>query len=228
MKINFAGQKVLLTGASRGIGKQISNDLENLGAKVIKLNSKQYDLTKKEEISSLVENIASFKKIDVCINNAGINIIDNFEDIKVQDYEKIMIINAQAPFMIAQAATKVMKKNNYGRIINISSIFGHCTKEKRMCYTASKYALVGMTKTMATEMAPHNILVNSVAPGFTQTELTTKILGHDGIKEMSSMIPMKRLATPKEISKVVLFLASKENSYLTGQNIIVDGGFVNV
>ena len=139
-----------------------------------------------------------------------------------------MRVNTQAPFMMAQSLISGMKENGYGRIVNVSSIFGHCTKEKRMAYTTSKFALVGMTKTMAVELAQHNILVNSVAPGFTETELTTKILGEKGIEEMSSKVHMKRMETPKEISNVVLFLASEENTYLTGQNIIVDGGFVNV
>jgi len=229
MKIDFTGKRVLVTGASRGIGKQISDDLESLGAEVVKLDSRQYDLTSSEQLYLLADDLRNVvPRIDVCINNAGINIIDNLEDIKTDDYERIMRINTQAPFMIVQAIVDKMKENNYGRIVNISSIFGHCTKEKRMSYTTSKYALIGMTKTMAVELAPHNILANSVAPGFTETELTAKILGAKGIKEMSSMVPMKRMATPKEISKVVLFLASEENTYLTGQNIIVDGGFVNV
>jgi len=228
MKIDFTGKKVLVTGASRGIGKQISEDLETLGAEVIKLNSGKYDFSNLDHLCELAENLANTSPIDVCINNAGINIIDNFEEVKIDDYEKIMRVNTQAPFMIAQSLISGMKENGYGRIVNVSSIFGHCTKEKRMAYTTSKFALVGMTKTMAVELAPHNILVNSVAPGFTETELTTKILGEKGIEEMSSKVPMKRMATPKEISNVVLFLASEENTYLTGQNIIVDGGFVNV
>ena len=139
-----------------------------------------------------------------------------------------MHVNVKAPFIISQAVCKKMKKNQYGRVVNISSIFGHCTKEKRSCYTTSKFALAGMTKTFAVEMAPHKVLVNSVAPGFTMTELTKNILGKDGMKQIALEVPMRRLAHPSEISRVVLFLASEFNTYLTGQNIIVDGGFVNV
>ena len=139
-----------------------------------------------------------------------------------------MHINAKAPFMISKAVTKGMKARRYGRIVNIASIFGHCTKEKRSCYTTSKFALIGMSKTLAVEMAPYSVLVNSVSPGFTATELTTRVLGTEGIAEMCKQVPMKRMAMPDEISKVVLFLCSEHNTYLTGQNIIVDGGFVNV
>jgi|7_EtaG_2_1085326.scaffolds.fasta_scaffold00315_5 3-oxoacyl-[acyl-carrier protein] reductase len=228
MKFNFEGKTVLITGASRGIGKEISKDFKDLGANVLSFNSADYDLSKEIELNKFIKYINEQPKIDICINNAGINRINNIEDILERDYDDIMHVNTKAPFLISQAVCSKMKKNNYGRIINVSSIFGHCTKEKRSCYTTSKFALVGMTKSMAVEMAQYNVLINSVAPGFTATELTQKILGEKGIKEMSFQVPMRRLAQPEEISKVVIFLASDFNTYITGQNIIVDGGFVNV
>jgi 3-oxoacyl-[acyl-carrier protein] reductase len=228
MRFNFEEKTVLVTGASRGIGKEISKDFRDLGATVLNFNSSDYDLSKKMELNQFLEYINQQPKIDICVNNAGINKINDVEDVSECDYDDIMHVNTKAPFLISQAVCSKMKKNRYGRIINISSIFGHCTKEKRSCYTTSKFALVGMTKSMAVEMAQYNVLINSVAPGFTATELTQKILGEKGIKEMSSQIPMRRLAQPEEISKVVIFLASDFNTYITGQNIIVDGGFVNV
>ena len=228
VRINFAGQTVLVTGASRGIGKSISLHFESLGADVIKLSSANYDLSRDEDIGRLCSYIKELPKVDILINNAGINRINDIEDIVLNDYEDIMQINVKAPFLISQSAIPKMKSNKYGRIINITSIFGHCTKEQRLCYTTSKYALTGMTKAMSTELASYNILVNSVAPGFTATDMTEEILGPEGIAEMSSRVPIKRLARPGEIAKVVMFLASDQNTYLTGQNIIVDGGFVNV
>ena len=116
----------------------------------------------------------------------------------------------------------------YGRIINLSSIWGHISKEGRAAYSASKFGVRGLTLAMAAELASHNILVNSVSPGFTRTEMTEDILGLHGIKEVESMIPMGRLAEPSEISKVILFLASDLNTYISGQDIIVDGGVTNV
>jgi len=227
MIFDFTGKTVLVTGATRGIGKCISDDFKSLGADIISFPSSVYDLTNEKDLKALVEYIEGLQ-IDICINNAGINKIDYIEDVLEEDYDKIMHINAKAPFMISKAVSKTMKKKGYGRIVNIASIFGHCTKEKRSCYTASKFALVGMTKTLAVEMAPYGVIVNSVSPGFTATELTKRVLGTEGIAKMCEQVPMKRMATPNEISKVVLFLSSDYNTYLTGQNVIVDGGFVNV
>ena len=228
MKFDFKEKVSLVTGASRGIGWEIAKDLKSLGAHVLEFSSSDYDLTSRDGLDGLLEFIKKQPKIDICVNNAGINRIDQIDNILEKDYEDIMHINTKAPFLISQAVYPIMRKNKYGRVVNISSIFGHCTKEKRTSYTTSKFALVGMTKAMAIEMAQHDILVNSVAPGFTMTELTKNILGEEGMKEIASEVPMKRLAYPSEISKVVLFLASEHNTYLTGQNIIVDGGFVNV
>lgn len=227
MIFDFSKKTVLVTGASRGIGKRISNDFESLGANVVRLSSADFDLTQSSQLQDLVGYLESLK-IDICINNAGINKINYLWDVLESDYDRIMQINTKAPFFISKVVSQSMKANSFGRIVNIASIFGHCTKKQRSCYTTSKFALIGMTKTLAIELAPYNVLVNSVSPGFTATDLTTKVLGSAGIEEVRQQIPIGRLAAPSEISKVVLFLSSEHNSYLTGQNIIVDGGFVNV
>ena len=228
MNLDFQNKVVVITGASRGIGKSLMLKFQSEGAQVLGLSSKDYDLSTREDIKSLASHLAGLPKIDILINNAGINKIDDIEDISLNDYDNIMRVNVEAPFLLSQAVIPKMIENKSGRIINITSIFGHCTKEQRMSYTTSKYALSGMTKTMSVELAPHNIIVNSVAPGFTETDLTRQVLGQTGMEEVSEQIPMKRLAQPREIADVVMFLASDNNSYLTGQNIIVDGGFVNV
>ena len=226
--MNFEGKNVLVTGGSRGIGKAICDDFTDKGANVLSLSSSDYDLSDEEQLRSLVKHIYTLDRIDVCVNNAGINRINLIEDVSEKDYDDILMVNVKAPYMISKAVSCLMKSNNYGKIINIASIFGHCTKEKRSCYTTSKYALVGMTKAFAVELAEHNILVNCVSPGFTATDLTQRILGDSGIKSVCSQVPIRRLCKPAEISKTVLFLSSDLNTYLTGQNIIVDGGFVNV
>ena len=162
------------------------------------------------------------------VNNAGINKIDYIQSIKYQDLDSILKVNLYAPFILSQYVSAIMASNSYGRIVNISSIWGTKTKEKRTSYTMSKSGINGLTKSLSVELARDNILVNSVSPGFTNTELTKSILSTEDMKELSSQVPMKRFAEVEEISKVVMFLCSDWNTYLTGQDIKVDGGFINV
>lgn len=250
MELNFKKKIVLITGATNGIGKKLAEDFEKSGAILIltgtkpeqiknlnrnlvkknKNNIKYYCVNFLEE-NSLKNFILEFKKyerIDVCINNAGINKIDYFWEVSQKDWDNIMVVNLRSPFLLSQEVSKIMKKNKYGRIVNMASIFGKITRGKRTVYTSSKSGLIGMTKTMAVDLAPFNILVNCVSPGFVLTDLTKKILTSAEIKDLESKIPLGRLAAPEDISKIVLFLASDLNTYISGQNIIVDGGYVNI
>ena len=137
-------------------------------------------------------------------------------------------MNLKAPFAIMREISRKMKKNQYGRIVNISSIFGVISKAKRSIYTTTKFGLRGLTVTAAIELAPYKVLVNSVSPGFVLTELTKRMLSEEEIKALSGQVPLGRFAEVDEISRIVLFLASSLNTYLTGQNIVVDGGFISV
>ena len=141
---------------------------------------------------------------------------------------KIHKVNTFAPFRITQEVLHNMKKRKWGRIVNISSIFGNISKEYRASYSSSKFALDGLTAALSAEVAKNGILVNTVSPGFIKTDLTQKILGSDGIKEMSSLVPIGRLGRPVEIAKFIIWLCSDENSYISGQNLIIDGGFSRV
>jgi NAD(P)-dependent dehydrogenase (short-subunit alcohol dehydrogenase family) len=250
MKIDFHGQTVLVTGATRGMGKQFADDFAKLGANMIltgtgkeqietlnqeakhnKQTFKKYydvDFTDAERTEAFLKAIESNQKIDVCINNAGINRINLIDETLVDDWKEILAVNLEAPFMITRAVSKIMKKNRYGRIVNIASIFGVISKAKRAIYSTTKFGLRGLTTTTAIELAPYNILVNSVSPGFVLTELTRSILSDEERKDLACQVPLGRFAETDEISRVVLFLASSLNTYLTGQNIVVDGGFVNV
>jgi NAD(P)-dependent dehydrogenase (short-subunit alcohol dehydrogenase family) len=250
MKINFQGQIVLITGATRGMGKQFADDFAKLGANLIltgtdkdtieTLNreakrdghvTKKYyavDFANADSTKAFIEAIQTYQKIDVCINNAGINRINFIDETLLEDWKDILAINLEAPFMITRAVSKLMKKNRYGRIINIASIFGVISKAKRSIYTTTKFGLHGLTVTSSIELAPYNVMVNSVSPGFVMTELTKSILSEEEMKNLASQVPIGRFAEPEEISRVVLFLASSLNTYLTGQNIVVDGGFVDV
>lgn len=249
MKIDFSGQSVLVTGATRGIGKQIAKDFSSLGAELIltgtkrdqidmlnrtslkKNEKKRYycvDFVDLESTNNFIKELGKYDRIDVCINNAGINRINYIDETVVEDWDDIIAVNLKAPFMIIRELSKIMKKNQYGRIINISSIYGHISREKRSPYSSSKFGIRGLTVTSSIELARYNILVNTVSPGFVLTDLTKSILSEKEMGELCTQIPAGRLATESDISAVTLFLASSLNTYITGQNIIVDGGFVNV
>lgn len=250
MKIDFQDKIVLITGATRGMGKQFADDLTELSAGLIltgtdkneiaelnrvarkdkRISRKYYavDFTDEKSTKSFLDIIGRHERIDVCINNAGINRINFIDETLLDDWQDIRAVNLDAPFMITRAVSKIMKKNRYGRIVNIASIFGVISKAKRSAYTTTKYGLRGLTVTSSIELAPYNVLVNCVSPGFVLTDLTKSILSEEEMKNLASQIPLGRFAKPEEISSLVLFLASSFNTYLTGQNIIVDGGFVNV
>lgn len=249
MHISFKGQIVLVTGATRGIGKLIADDLGKLGAELILTGTNPVeisllnqngryqkppcrwyfvDFTKPESVQAFLKELEGYSRIDVCINNAGINRINAIDEVQDEDWHDILKVNLDGPFLITRAVSRIMKRNGYGRIVNIGSIFGLISKEKRAAYSVTKFGIRGLTTATALDLAPDNILVNTVSPGFVSTDLTKRVLGEKGMREMASKVPLGRLALPEEISRVVLFMVSDLNTYMTGQNIIVDGGFVNV
>ena len=162
---------------------------------------------------------------DIVINNAGINAPSSFESIDSERFLEIQQVNVLAPMEICRAAIPHMVSNNWGRIVNISSVWSKISKEHRAPYSASKFALDGMTLALAIEYAKHNVLANCVAPGFVDTDMTRGILGDEGINKLMQIVPIGRLAQPAEIATFVVWLASESNTYITGQNIAVDGGF---
>jgi len=229
MKFDFGGKTALVTGASRGIGKQIADDLEALSCKVIRLSKRDFDLSNLAAVEVGIREItANNNKIDILINNAGINIISNIEDTSFENFHRVMTVNLTAVFLINKAIIPLMKKHGYGRVLNVSSIYGSISKAGRLSYSASKHGLMGISKTMGIELAKHNILTNCISPGFTKTDLTMSVLSKQEVEELSAAIPIGRLATTKDISNAAVFLVSNLNTYITAQNIIVDGGHVNV
>jgi NAD(P)-dependent dehydrogenase (short-subunit alcohol dehydrogenase family) len=229
----------VVTGGTRGIGFAIAKRLLVDGYKVIVTgtssesnfpNGAEYHKVNFNDSYS-IEGFIKYlneSKIDILINNAGITKIDRVENIDINDFDNIINVNLRAPLLLSQCVIPHMKKQKWGRIVNISSIFGKISKEYRASYSASKFGLVGMTKALSAELSEYNILVNSIGPGFIDTDLTRSVLGVKGIQNLSKQIPMKRLGNVNEISALVSWLISDQNTYLTSQNIIIDGGFSSV
>lgn len=239
MKIDFEGQVVLVTGGSRGIGREIADQYTALGAETIvtgreessNRSAKRFmavDFMDSASVSAFLAEISKIGRIDVLVNNAGINRLNAIDESDPSDWEAIRAVNLDAPYLVSRAVSRLMKSNGYGRIVNIASIFGVISKPRRVLYSMSKFGLRGLTVGSSLDLAAHGVLVNTVSPGFVLTELTRSILSREEMEDLARQVPVGRFADPDEIARVVLFLTSRHNTYLTGQNIVVDGGFVNV
>jgi len=229
----------VVTGATRGIGYAIAERLLSDGYEVIvtgtRSNSRGPEGSLYQQVDFLDDqstlnflNFLKIQQVDILVNNAGINKIGKFASIDIDDFDKILHVNLRAPFQLIQSVLPYMQKMKWGRIVNLTSIFGNITKEYRASYSSSKFGLDGMTAALAAEVSQFGILANSVGPGIIDTELTRNILGEDGISELKNRIPMKRLGNVTEIASLVSWLVSKENTYISGQNLMIDGGFSRV
>lgn len=238
--MRLADNKVLVTGATRGIGRAIAEAFRAEGAWVIGTGTgeavagddicNEYfraDFTDLDQIRACADFIRQAEP-DVLVNNAGINKNAPFVEIAPEDFRSIQQVNVFAPFMLCQAAIPSMKRKGWGRIVNVSSIWGKISMAHRASYSASKFALDGMTVALAAEHAADGIVANSIAPGFIDTDLTRRMLGDAGIQALVSKVPAKRLGQVEEIARLVLWLASEENTFISGQNIAIDGGFTRV
>jgi len=222
--MSLEGKYALVTGGSRGIGKAIVDELKSKGVIVTYTSTKDVDFSDDKSVDRYIDKIKDLQ-FDILVNNAGICINNDISDITYEDFDKVQKVNLYGPFKITQAVCKSMKKKGYGRIVNISSIKGTGSSERRLSYTTSKSGLNGMTRTMAMDLAPYGILVNSISPGFTNTELTDSMLTQDDKDYLTERIPMGRFGEVEDIAKLVRFFVSEENAFVTGQDIIVDGGY---
>lgn len=238
----------MITGATRGIGKQIALTLANEGynivlnyrtendeliqakneieSKNVKCLTVQGDVTNFEDCKQMIESaIKEFGKIDVLINNAGITKDMLLARMKEEDFKQVIDVNLVGTFNMTKNVISYMMKARSGRIINISSVVGIAGNAGQTNYSASKAGIIGFTKSLAKEVASRNILVNAVAPGFIETNMTD-VLKQEVKDEIAKNIPLKRMGTPQDVANVVKFLASEDSSYITGQVISVDGGMI--
>ncbi len=238
--MRFTGKKVFVTGASRGIGRAIAQAFRAEDAWVIGTHTGKNveaadvcqewfaaDFSDLEQIKACVEFLRRAEPA-VLVNNAGINKNAPFVEVASEDFLLIQRVNLYAPFLLCQATIPAMKRKGWGRIVNVSSIWGKISMEHRAAYSASKFGLDGMTVALAAEHSADGILANSIAPGFFDTALTRRILGEAGIEALVSKVPIRRLGQVEEIARLVLWLASEENTFVAGQNIAIDGGFTRV
>lgn len=240
----------LVTGASRGIGRAIAIEMAKEGGRIVGNATSSSslaglekelremgvdylmvpaDLSTADGCLGLVRAAAeSMGRIDVLVNNAGINIVKNIDEASLEDWEKVINVNLRAPFLCSKYASELMKKQRYGRIINLASIASFVSLPGRSAYNSSKAGILGLTRTLAVELAPYGITVNAIAPGLIETEMLRQRVAEGSIKIDAALkrIPLGRLGRPEEIAKAAVFLASDDASYITGQVLVVDGGFL--
>ena len=236
MKKPLSGRKALITGGTRGIGRAIAERLRDAGALVTVTGTREVGKAPRGcayEPANFADDAATAAfaaraaraGYSILVNNAGINKIAPFARIVPADFDLIQRVNVRAPFLLCRAILPGMAKRRWGRIVNVSSIFGVISREQRGAYSASKFALDGLTASLAAEAAAAGVLANCVAPGFVDTDLTRRVLGRKGMKDLAARVPMRRLARPAEIAAFVAWLCGPENTYISGQNLVIDGGF---
>jgi NAD(P)-dependent dehydrogenase (short-subunit alcohol dehydrogenase family) len=239
MAIATPRRRALVTGGTRGIGLAICSELASMGYEVIStcatsesaersgVETYVVDFVDQRSLEVFAEMVRGMG-IDVLVNNAGINRVSPCADIDTQEFKDVQSVNVTAPMQLSRSVVGHMRDKGWGRIVNIGSIFGEVSREQRAAYSVSKFGLVGLTKAIAAEVARDGILVNCVSPGVIDTDLTREVLGKEGVLEICSAIPIGRLGRADEVAALVGFLASEKNSYMSGQSIVIDGGFVSV
>ena len=240
---------VLITGGSRGIGKAVAikfaekgnqiiinyvsekTDTEKLKNELLEAGAKDVllikaDVSNSEDVKNMVkESIEKFEKIDILVNNAGITKDNLLMRMSEEEFDKVIQINLKGTYLVTKEVTRYMMKKKKGSIVNLASVVGVAGNAGQCNYAASKAGIIGLTKSVAKELASRNIRANAVAPGFIETDMTNVL--KDEIKEnINSQIPLKRMGTAREVAELVYFLGEDSSSYITAQVINVDGGMI--
>lgn len=235
----LTGKTALITGATRGIGRAIAERFVADGAAVVATGTgpdgnvpdgcdyRAVDFSNLAATEAFANDVASLAP-DILVNNAGVNKVGPFADFEPEDFTRIQQINVTAPFLLCRAVVPSMKEKGWGRIVNISSVWGKVGKELRAPYATSKFGIAGMTASLAAEVTKFGVLANCISPGIVETEMTRTMLNEDQIAGLIAQIPAGRLGRPEEIAAAVAWLASPENTFISGQNLAVDGGLTRV
>ncbi|MBT6205928.1 MAG: SDR family NAD(P)-dependent oxidoreductase [Alphaproteobacteria bacterium] len=240
------GRRALITGAGRGMGRahamvmaaqgaavvvqDIDGDLANQTAALVREQGGAVEVMVGDisDVTDLKTKFAGIEPVDVLVNNAGIDRPGTLEEIDEAGFDEMFAIHVKGAFFATQAVVPAMKEKRWGKIVNISSVWGMVAYTSHSHYCGAKAALLGLTKAWAKELAPHNINVNAVAPGGVWTEMELAQRGEEGIRKAEALVPMGRWAQPQELSEAVLFLSTDRSSFITGQCISPNGGAVIV
>jgi 3-oxoacyl-[acyl-carrier protein] reductase len=244
MHIDLGGKNALVTGSTRGIGRAIAGALAAAGARVAIVGRDKtradaaarelaagaqgfaFDVADIAAVNQLVSDVeGAFGSVDILVNNAGLTRDNLLVRLKDEDWDAVLDANLRGAFAATRAAARGMMKRRWGRIINIASIVGLTGNKGQANYAASKAGLIGMSKAIAKELASRNVLVNVIAPGFIDTDMTAALTA-EARQALASQIPLERLGTPADIADAATFLASDHASYITGQVLVIDGGMV--
>jgi 3-oxoacyl-[acyl-carrier protein] reductase len=246
----LSGKVAIVTGGSRGIGRAVSIALADAGADVVVVYAGnrqgaeetvteiekrerrgmmiQADVSRADQVDAAVKQVMErFGRIDILVNNAGITRDNLVLRMKEEDWDRVIDTNLKGTFLFSKAVIRPMMKQRSGRIINIGSVVGVSGNPGQANYVAAKAGVIGMTKSMARELASRGITVNAVAPGFIETDMTA-VLGDEVRNQILSQIPLARFGSPEDVASAVRFLASEDAAYITGQTLHVDGGMVMV
>jgi 3-oxoacyl-[acyl-carrier protein] reductase len=246
MRIDLSERVALVTGSTRGIGRAIAGTLAECGARVAIVGRDRAkaeavasevgaadhargfscDVAEPASVTALVDEVEkTFGSVDILVNNAGLTRDNILFRLKDDDWDAVLDANLRGAFVAIRAASRGMIKRRWGRVVNMASIVGIIGNKGQANYAASKAGLIGLTKSVARELASRNVLANAVAPGFIETDMTAAMTS-DARTALRGQIPLERLGTPADIAGVVAFLASEHAAYITGQVFVVDGGMV--
>jgi 3-oxoacyl-[acyl-carrier protein] reductase len=246
MQIDLSGRAAVVTGSTRGIGRAIAGTLADSGARVAVVGRDRAkaqavaaeiggseraqgfacEISSPASVAALIDEAErAFGSVDILVNNAGLTRDNVLFRLKDDDWNTVLDANLRGAFVAIRAAARGMIKRRWGRIVNMASVVGIVGNKGQANYAASKAGLIGLTKSVAKELASRNVLANAVAPGFIETDMTAE-MSADARTALTAQIPLERLGTPADIAGMVAFLASEHAAYITGQVFVVDGGMV--